>query len=74
MDINDLIQVFDEVLNQEHRLEINKDTHYKESEEWSSLSAFMVTGLLYDKFQLKVRGNVFRKSDTIAELFELIKG
>ena len=74
MEINELIKVFDEVLNQEKKITISADTRYKECEEWSSLSAFMVTGLLYDKYQLKVRGNVFRKSETIAELFEIIKG
>lgn len=74
MEISDLIQVFDEVLNQEHKLGINAETRYKECESWSSLSAFMVTGLLYDKYQLKIRGNVFRKSETIADLFDIIKG
>lgn len=72
MELNELIQVFDEVLNQEHKLEITADSHYKDCEEWSSLTAFMLTGILYDKYHLKVRGSVFRKSETISELFNLI--
>lgn len=73
MEIVDLISIMNEVLCPGQTASLNYDSHYKECESWSSLNAFMITGLLYDRYHKKVRGSVFGKSETIAELFVLIK-
>lgn len=72
MELKDLVRVFDEILNQEHTMEINEDTEFKDLDTWSSLSAFELTAKINDDFGIKLRGLQIRKCSTIKELYDLI--
>lgn len=72
MELNDLVKVFDSVLNQDHKATITSETDFKESEAWSSLTAFEITAILNDKYGIKLRGIQIRRCKTIAELYALI--
>lgn len=72
MELKDLVRVFDEILNQEHTMEINEETEFKDLDTWSSLSAFELTAKINDDFGIKLRGLQIRKCSTIKELYDLI--
>lgn len=72
MELQDVINLFEEVLNKEGDETINADTNFKESAHWDSLSAFTISEAIYDKYNIKLRGIQIRKCTTIKDLYELI--
>ncbi len=69
MEIQELINVFNDVLNPEAEEVINAETAFKDCDRWDSLSAFEITEKLYTKYGIKLRGIQVRKCTTIQELF-----
>lgn len=72
MELQELISLFNEVLNKEGNEVINAETNFKESEHWDSLSAFTISESIYDKWNVKLRGIQIRKCTTIQDLYDLI--
>lgn len=72
MEIQELINVFNEVLNPEEKEVINAETAFKDCDRWSSLSAFEITEKLHTKYGIKLRGIQVRKCTTIQELFNTL--
>ncbi len=72
MELQEVINLFEEVLNKEGDELIDKDTNFKESKHWDSLSAFMISEAIYDRYNIKLRGIQIRKCNTIKDLYDLI--
>lgn len=72
MELQEVIKLFEEVLNKEGDEMITADTNFKESVHWDSLSAFTISEAIYDKYNIKLRGIQIRKCTTIKDLYELI--
>ncbi|MCQ2246597.1 MAG: acyl carrier protein [Bacteroidaceae bacterium] len=72
MELQELINLFEEVLNKEGKETIAADTNFKDCEHWDSLSAFTISETIYDKWNVKLRGIQIRKCSTIKDLFDLI--
>ena len=69
MELENLIRIFNEVLNKEGNEVINGETQFKECEHWDSMSAFEIAEKIHDKFGMRLKGIQIRKCTTIAELF-----
>ena len=69
MELQELIGIFDEVLNKEDKEIINAETQFKDCEHWDSMSAFEVAEKIHSKFGLRLKGIQIRKCSTILELF-----
>ena len=69
MELQELIQVFEEVLNKEGNEVIDSETKFKECEHWDSMSAYEIAGKIYVKFGMRLKGIQIRKCSTIQELF-----
>lgn len=69
MEIQELINLFSEVLNIEGEEVINAETAFKDCERWNSMSAFEITEKIHSQFGLRLRGIQVRKCTTIQELF-----
>lgn len=72
MEIQELINVFNEVLNPEAKEVINAETAFKDCERWDSMSAFEITVKLHTKYGIKLRGIQVRKCTTIQELYNTL--
>ena len=72
MEIQELINVFNEVLNPEAKEVINAETAFKDCERWDSMSAFEITEKLHTKYGIKLRGIQVRKCATIQELYNTL--
>lgn len=72
MEIQELINVFNEVLNPEAKEVINAETAFKDCERWDSMSAFEITEKLHTKYGIKLRGIQVRKCTTIQELYNTL--
>ena len=69
MELQELIGIFNEVLNKEGKEEMNGDTQFKDCEHWDSMSAFEIAEKIHTKFGLRLKGIQIRKCTTIEELF-----
>lgn len=72
MKLSELLNVFVSVLNQDGNELITAETDFKECEHWDSLAAFTISEMIYEKWNIKLRGIQIRKCSTIKELYDLI--
>ena len=72
MTIEELIALFDKVLNEDGNNPVTVDTDFKESGNWSSLTAFTIVSELEEKYGVQLRGIEIRRCATLNDLLNLI--
>jgi acyl carrier protein len=50
-----------------------EETKYKNLEEWSSLTALTIIGMIDEEYMVKIKGEDIRNCETINDLFVLVK-
>lgn len=70
MELQELIDIFNVVLNKEGKEIINAETQFKDCERWDSMSAFEVAEKMHEMFGMRLKGIQIRKCSTIQELFD----
>jgi acyl carrier protein len=73
MELKDFIENFAEQFDDTEACELNADTRYKELEEWSSLIALSVIAMVDEEYDVAIKGDDIRNSETIQDLFEIVK-
>ena len=73
MELNEFIQNFAEQFDETDASEIKAETIFKELDEWSSLIALSVIAMVDEEYDVTIKGNDIRTSDTVGDLFELVK-
>lgn len=73
MDINEFIDKFAEIFDDTDRNEFQADTKFKELDEWSSIMALNVIAMVDDEYDVLLKGDDIRGSETITQLFEIVK-
>ena len=72
MTIEELLTLFNKVLNEDGNHLVTVDTDFKESDNWSSLTAFTIVTELEEKFGIRLRGIEIRRCATLNDLLNLI--
>ena len=73
MEIKDFIQNFaDQFENTELDL-FAPQTKYRELEEWSSLIALSVLAMIDEEYDVQLKGEEMRATNTIQELYDLVE-
>ncbi|WP_297830164.1 acyl carrier protein [uncultured Rikenella sp.] len=49
------------------------DTQFKTLDEWSSLMALSLIGIIDEEYDIVLKGDDIRQADTINDLFEIVK-
>lgn len=49
------------------------ETKFKELEEWSSLTALSVIAMIDEEYDVKIKGDDVRNSQTVNDLYEIVK-
>jgi len=52
---------------------LNASTEFKTLDEWSSLTALSIIAMVDDEYGIKVKGEDIRSSETLEDLFTVIK-
>lgn len=74
MDLQQFIQQFAEKFDDTDLTEFSAETEFKELDEWSSLIALSIIAMVDDEYDVQIKGDDVRNTNTIAELFEIVKG
>jgi acyl carrier protein len=73
MELNDFIKNFAEQFDDTDIEEFKADTNLRDLEEWSSLNALSVISMVDDEYDVTLKGDDIVKSNTIEDLYNLIK-
>jgi acyl carrier protein len=73
MELNVFIENFANQFDDTDASEIKAETKFKELEEWSSLIALSVIAMIDEEYDITIKGDDIRNSDTIEDLFNIVK-
>ena len=72
MEIKDFIENFADQFDDTEASELSGDTKFKELEEWSSLIALSVIAMVDEEYDVSLKGDDIRGSETIQDLYNVV--
>lgn len=73
MKLDDFIQNFADQFDDTDAEVFKADTNLRDLEEWSSLNALSIIAMVDDEFDVSLKGDDIRNSNTIEDLYNIIK-
>lgn len=73
MELNEFISNFADQFDETDASEIKADTVFKELDEWSSLIALSVIAMVDEEYDVTIKGDDIRNSNTVEDLFNAVK-
>ncbi len=73
MELKEFIENFVALFDETDASEIQANTAFKELDEWSSLIALGVIAMADEEYDVTLKGDDIRNSNTVEDLFNLIK-
>ena len=73
MDIKEFIENFANQFDDTDVNEIKAETVFKELDEWSSLIALSVIAMIDEEYDIAIKGDDIRNSETVEDLFNFVK-
>lgn len=73
MEIKEFIENFADQFDDTEASELNAETKFKELDEWSSLVALSVIAMVDEEYDVAIKGDDIRASETIQDLFNIVE-
>ncbi len=73
MELKEFIKNFASQFDDTDASEIKAETVFKELDEWSSLIALSVIGMVDEEYEVALKGEDIRLSNTVEDLFNKVK-
>ena len=73
MELTEFIEKFAEQFDETDADECISDTEFKALEEWSSLSALSIIAMVDEEYDITLKGDDIKNSETLEDLFNLIQ-
>ena len=73
MELQDFVQDFAEQFDETEMSVFKPDTKFREINEWSSLLALSIIAMADEEYEVKLKGEDIRNSQTIEDLFNIVK-
>lgn len=73
MELKDFIANFAEQFDDTDASEITAATEFKNLDEWSSLIALSVIAMVDEEYDITIKGDDIRNSNTVEDLFNAVK-
>ena len=73
MELTEFIEKFAEQFDETDAAEFRCDTEFKALEEWSSLSALSIIAMVDEEYDITLKGDDIKNSETLEDLFNLIQ-
>jgi len=72
MEINDFIANFADQFENTEASVFTPETKFRELDEWSSLLALSILAMVDEEYDVQLKGEEMRATNTIQELFDLV--
>lgn len=69
MELNDFIEKIAEQFEETDKEIFTPETHFKELEDWSSLTALSVIAMIDEEYGISVKSDDLKNAQTVEELF-----
>ena len=73
MELTEFIEKFAEQFDETDAAEFRSATEFKALEEWSSLSALSIIAMVDEEYDITLKGDDIKNSETLEDLFNLIQ-
>lgn len=73
MEPEKFIQLFAEQFDGADPSKFSMDTHFRDMENWSSLTALSIMAMVDEEFDVSIKGDDIRKSITILDIYNIVK-
>jgi len=73
MELQDFVQHFAEQFDETEMSVFKPETKFREINEWSSLLALSIIAMADEEYEVKLKGEDIRNSQTIEDLFNIVK-
>lgn len=73
MEIKEFIQNFADQFDETDPSEIKSNTVFKKLEEWSSLIALSIIAMVDEEYDITLRGDDIKNSETIEDLYNIVQ-
>lgn len=73
MELNEFIAHFAEQFDDTDANEIKAETIFKDLDEWSSLIALSIIAMVDEEYDITIKGDEIRNSETVEDLFNAVK-
>lgn len=73
MEMNDFISNFADQFDEIDTSSLTPDTKFRDLEEWSSLLALSIMAMIDEEYDVQIKADDMRKSNTIKELFDIVQ-
>ena len=73
MNLNNFIENFADQFEETDASAFTPDTKFKELEEWSSLVVLSIIAMVDEEYDITIKGDDIRNSNTIEDLFNAVK-
>jgi acyl carrier protein len=73
MELSEFVINFASLFEDIETSSFNGDTKLRDIEGWSSLISLYIIGMVDEKYKVKIKGDDIKKSNTIEDLFSIVK-
>lgn len=73
MEIKEFINNFADQFEDTDAAAFTPETKFRELDEWSSLTALSILAMVDEEYDVQLKADEMRKTNTIQELFDLVK-
>lgn len=73
MQLEDFIDNFGDQFDETDVADLSANTVFKDLEEWSSLLSLSIIAMCDEEYDVKVKGDDIRNSNTIEDLYNIVK-
>ena len=70
--LEEFVALFAEQFDETDPSEIKASTNFKDLDEWSSLIALSVIAMVYEEFDVTLKGDDVRNSNTVEDIYNAI--
>lgn len=73
MELTDFVEKFAEQFDDTDPSEITAETEFKTLDEWSSLIALSIIAMVDEEYEVTLKGDDIRNSNTVKDVYEIVK-
>ena len=73
MDITGFIENFADQFDDIEASDLNAETKFKDLDEWSSLVALSVIAMVDEEYDVAIKGDDIRNSETLQDLYNIVE-
>ena len=73
MELKEFIANFAEQFEDTDASTITAETKFRDLDEWSSLIALCVIAMVYEEYDVQLKGDDMRSAETVEDLFNIVK-